>query len=69
MQLQDVKEVDVDESGTYKYVLLRLQSKSNSMSRLLVRGNKQAGYHQDILELAQEVDADDDSQVRTQHYV
>ncbi|KAK9904943.1 hypothetical protein WJX75_006102 [Coccomyxa subellipsoidea] len=60
---QDVREVDIDERGTYKYVLLRLTSKSSSQSRLLVRGNGRAGYHKNVLDLAQEIDADDDSQV------
>lgn len=63
MFLQDVREVDIDEHGTYKYVLLRLESKNSGESRLLVRGNCRAGYHKDVLELADELDADKDSQV------
>lgn len=65
MFLQDVREVDIDEHGTYKYVLLRLESKDSSESRLLVRGNCRAGYHKDVLELANEMDADSTSQVRS----
>ncbi len=65
MGSQDVREVDIDEHGTYKYVLLRLESKNSSESRLLVRGNCRAGYHKDVLELAEEVDADSESQVRS----
>ncbi|CAL8464400.1 g3935 [Coccomyxa elongata] len=60
---QDVREVDIDEHGTYKYVLLRLESKDSSESRLLVRGNCRAGYHKDVLELANELDADSTSQL------
>ena len=62
--MQDVAEVDVDEDGTFKYVLLRLQSKGDpSLSRLLVRGNACAGYHRDVLELSRELDGDADCQV------
>lgn len=55
--------MEIDEDGTYKYVLLRLESNSSSRSRLLVRGKCRAAYHKDVLELAEALDADEDSQV------
>ena len=62
--MQDVAEVEIDGDGTFKYVLLRLQSRGDaSLSRLLVRGNARAGYHRDVLERSQELDADADCQV------
>lgn len=63
--MQDVQEVEIDEDGTFKYVLLRLESTAagERHSRLLVRGSRRAAYHRDILEQAKESDADADSQV------
>ena len=40
-------EVELDESGTFKYVLIRLYLKDDS-SRLLVRGHAWGEYHDDI---------------------
>lgn len=58
----------MDEDGTFKYVLLRLQLRADpSRSRLLVRGNARAGYHRDVLALSQELDADADCQVCLAH--
>ena len=54
----------IDENGTYKYVLLRLQSmESSGSSRLLVRGSQQAGYHRDVVHMAQEACAGGEGQV------
>ena len=40
-------DVDIDSSGTFKYVLIRLYHKDDS-SKLLVRGYAWADYHDDI---------------------
>jgi hypothetical protein len=63
---QDVQEVDIDEDGTFKYMLLRLVSKGAAQpkSRLLVRGSCRAAYHRDVLELALEVETDSECTVR-----
>ena len=63
---QDVAGVEVDEDGTFKYMLLRLQCSSGSpgRNRLLVRGSTRAGYHRDVLARCRELDAHDGSQVR-----
>ena len=45
MTLED--DVEIDPSGTFKYVLVRLYNKDDS-SRLLVRGFAWAEYHDDI---------------------
>ena len=56
--------VEIDRSGTFKYVLLRLQSlKSTGSSRLLVRGSQQAGYHRDVVQMAQQACAVGEGQV------
>ena len=56
--------VEIDRSGTYKYVLLRLQSTdSTGSSKLLVRGSQQAGYHRDVVQMAQQACAGGEGQV------
>ena len=58
--------VEIDRNGTYKYVLLRLQStESTASSRLLVRGTQQAGYHRDVVQMAQQACAGGEGQVST----
>lgn len=53
--LQEVENVEIDQGGTYKYVLLRLQSRQNQeCSKLLVRGSQTAGYHRDIMQSEQQ---------------
>ena len=62
--VQEVETVKIDRSGTYKYVLLRLQSmESAGSSRLLVRGSQQAGYHRDVVQMAQQACAGGEGQV------
>ena len=63
--VQDVAEVEVDEIGTFKYMLLRLRCPSGDpgRSRLLVRGSGRAGYHREVLARCQELDAHDGCQV------
>lgn len=63
---QEVESVKIDQGGTYKYVLLRLQSlQSNEHSQLLVRGSRKAGYHRDIVHSEQQLLANDDYKVST----
>ena len=62
--MQEVESVDIDQSGTYKYVLLRLQSREcKDRSKLLVRGRRSAGYHRDIVQAEQQVHASDEFEV------
>ncbi len=64
--VQVVNCVEIDQDGTYKYVLLRLESlQSKEQSQLLVRGSQRAGYHRDIVRLEQELLANDDCKVST----
>lgn len=56
--------MDIDQSGTYKYVLLRLQSReSKDRSKLLVRGGHIAGYHRDIVQSEQQLHASNEVEV------
>jgi hypothetical protein len=66
--MQEVAEVEVDEGGTFKYMLLRLQCAdfpaNPARSRLLLRGRRGAGYHRELLAACAELDARDGSQAR-----
>lgn len=63
---QEMESVEIDQGGTYKYVLLRLQSlQSKEHSQLLVRGSRKAGYHRDIVHSEQHLLANDDCKVST----
>ena len=63
---QEVESVNIDQGGTYKYVLLRLQSsQSKEHSQLLVRGSRNAGYHRDIVHSEQQLLENDDRKVST----
>ncbi len=62
--MQEVDSVDIDQSGIYKYVLLRLQNRqSKDQSRLLVRGRQSAGYHRDIVQSEQQLHTREDTEV------
>jgi len=45
--------VDIDDSGTFKYVLLKINKTCDTVMKnviYLVRGHKWAGYHADLVE-------------------
>lgn len=46
---QRVPDAEID-IGRFKYVLLRLSCPSTGASKLIVRGNRSAGYHADVYE-------------------
>lgn len=48
--LNKVPDVDIDDSGKFKYVLLNIHDKTNDSSKQVVRGYKRAQYHADIYE-------------------
>ena len=45
---QDYKRCVIDDYGTFKYILIKLQEKE-SQSVVLVRGSRNQDYHNDIL--------------------
>ena len=62
--MQEVQSVEIDQSGTYKYVLVRVQSRqSRHCSKLLVRGRQTAGYHRDIVQAEQRLLANEQVEV------
>ncbi|CAI5506273.1 unnamed protein product, partial [Closterium sp. Naga37s-1] len=44
-----VPDVDID-TGIFKYVLIRLKSPHQDRSKLIVRGDKRAPFHNDVLQ-------------------
>ena len=55
-KLDAVKEVDIDESGRFKYILLKVHSEEsgNEVSKFIARGFKWAEYHGDIYDDVEE---------------
>ncbi|KAI6651684.1 14 kDa phosphohistidine phosphatase-like [Oopsacas minuta] len=49
-----IPNIDIDEDGTFKYILIKIQNKSNPEPRLIVRGYKWAEFHADIFEKVNE---------------
>lgn len=43
--LDKVADVDIDPSGTFKYILITVTDSSNKSSKQIVRGNAACGYH------------------------
>ena len=50
-----VPNVDIDDEGTFKYILVQITNESNRESRLIVRGYKWADYHAYILNEVEKV--------------
>ncbi|EDV27409.1 14 kDa phosphohistidine phosphatase [Trichoplax sp. H2] len=48
--LNSFTDVDIDESGTFKYILIKLTDRRSSSSKFIVRGYSWASYHADILD-------------------
>ena len=50
-RLEAIPQVEIDDTGVFKYVLILVaDAKDESLQRLVVRGNAEAEYHADIYE-------------------
>ena len=50
-RLEAVADVEIDDDGVFKYVLITVaDSKDENIQKLVVRGNREAEYHADIYE-------------------
>ncbi|KAK5973084.1 Phosphohistidine phosphatase [Trichostrongylus colubriformis] len=54
MPLSDIPDVDIDPSGTFKYILIKCSDKSSNESKNIVRGYYKCTFHVDILRTARE---------------
>ncbi|KAJ1373200.1 hypothetical protein KIN20_035548 [Parelaphostrongylus tenuis] len=52
MPLSDIADVDIDPSGTFKYILIQCSDKSKNDQKFIVRGYSKCEYHDDIFKLA-----------------
>ncbi|KAE9421731.1 hypothetical protein Angca_007234, partial [Angiostrongylus cantonensis] len=52
MPLSDIPDVDIDPSGTFKYILIQCSDKSNNDEKYIVRGYYKCNFHADILKVA-----------------
>ncbi|XP_063725906.1 sex-regulated protein janus-A-like [Symsagittifera roscoffensis] len=50
MKLDEIEDVEIDNEGKFKYILIKAKEKSTKLSKLLVRGYAECPYHADILE-------------------
>ena len=46
--LKSFADVDIDESGTFKYILIKLTDRRSNSSKFIVRGYSWASYHGNI---------------------
>ena len=50
-RLEAIPDVEIDEDGVFKYVLITVaDSEDESVQKLVVRGNAEAEYHADVYE-------------------
>lgn len=54
MPLSDIPDVDIDPSGTFKYILIKCVDKSSNEEKYIVRGYYKCNFHADILAVARE---------------
>ncbi|XGW23528.1 hypothetical protein V3C99_005619, partial [Haemonchus contortus] len=54
MPLSDIPDVDIDPSGTFKYILIKCTDKSSNETKKIVRGYYKCHFHVDILRAARE---------------
>ncbi|KAJ1373201.1 hypothetical protein KIN20_035549 [Parelaphostrongylus tenuis] len=52
MPLSDISDVDIDPSGTFKYILIQCSDKKNNDVKYIVRGYYKCNFHADILKVA-----------------
>ena len=50
MSLDDVKDVDIDENGRFKYILIDVTHLESNKSKSVVRGYADCEYHADIFD-------------------
>ncbi|XP_012214646.1 sex-regulated protein janus-A-like [Linepithema humile] len=48
--LDNVPDVDIDDNGKFKYILINVQDKANKASKQIVRGYARAQWHADIFD-------------------
>ncbi|KAI1730799.1 janus/Ocnus family (Ocnus) domain-containing protein [Ditylenchus destructor] len=48
--LASIPNVDIDPSGVFKYILIKVSSKSSDANKLIVRGYQRCSYHADIFD-------------------
>ncbi|VDM98849.1 unnamed protein product [Thelazia callipaeda] len=53
MSLDDIPDVNIDPSGVFKYIVVRVTSKSTSKEKLIVRGFTSCKWHKNILQLTE----------------
>ncbi|VDL79372.1 unnamed protein product [Nippostrongylus brasiliensis] len=54
MPLSDIPDVDIDPSGTFKYILIKCTDKTTNEEKQIVRGYYKCTFHADILSVARE---------------
>ena len=47
-KLEDIPEVDIDKSGTFKYVQIKVKSESSNEENIVIRGMEKAAFHADV---------------------
>lgn len=48
--LDEIVDVEIASSGVFKYILVRVTDETAGIAKVIVRGNREAGYHADILD-------------------
>ncbi|CEF70530.1 14 kDa phosphohistidine phosphatase [Strongyloides ratti] len=57
--LSTIKDVDIDPSGVFKYILIEATDKATRESKMIVRGYGKCPYHADILDSVKEKETKD----------
>jgi hypothetical protein len=52
--MDQIKQVEIDAAGRFKYVLLRIVDRSSKQERLCVRGSLAAAFHADLVDVFEE---------------
>ena len=47
--MDQVADVDIDQSGVYKYILIKLTDKNSGASKVVVRGYSWADFHGELV--------------------
>jgi phosphohistidine phosphatase len=51
--LNEVIDVDIDPSGTFKYILIKAKDSKSNQEKYIVRGYGRCSYHADIFDVTQ----------------
>uniref|UniRef100_A0A0N5A2X2 Sex-regulated protein janus-B n=1 Tax=Parastrongyloides trichosuri TaxID=131310 RepID=A0A0N5A2X2_PARTI len=57
--LSTIKDVHIDQSGVFKYILIEATDKETKEKKMIVRGYKHCPYHADILDEVKEKETKD----------